>query len=476
MLLAAVAGRRKGGYYVAKEVKVSGEEEAGIKLPEGRIYQLPTDPDHLWDGLKDVGLGIRWVAEVKKADMQIELSGPKWEYKSYTILEVIEEPGVVKGGQMRLIGPDLHEVEPGTSAPMAWDIRVHGPGITERHREYIERQMAMALHGVEGYMAFGSFAAPWMRFSKSVAGRLTFPKLCQIMHAYVRTVVPQVEDMDFRWIIGTPEVGGLDLIEPLYRRGVERLKAQEHALTMEDEDVDIFYGCTICKSLAPNHVCAITPSQIPYCGILSYHGAQVTVELDPEGYIFPMPKGECKDALLGSYTGVDEAVYERSNHQVKHVNIFSAIRYPTTNCGCFEGAAFYIPEVDGLGLAIRRYIGVTPLGIKFSRLAGMISGGSQNHGNKGISVRSIQSKTFLKGDGGWDRIVWMPADMKQEVAEYIPEEVYDKIATEQDTIDPMELKEFLKKVGHPIVEKYWKDGEPVPLEVPPPGGEWPDAD
>jgi len=447
-------------------------QDVEVKMPPGREFQLPTDPDHLWDGLKDIGLGIRWVAEVKKADMQIELSGPKWEYKSYTILEIIEDPQKVRNGIVTLIGPDIHEVQPGTSVPMAWDIKVYGKGIGQRHREYIERQMAMSLHGIEGYMAFGTFQAPWMRISKSVVGRLTFPKLCQILHAYVRTVVPHVEAMEFRWIIGAPEVGGIGLIEPLYKLGIQRLKAQEMALTMEDEDVDIFYGCTICKSLAPNHVCAITPSQIPYCGILSYTSAQVTVEMDPEGYIFPMPKGECLNAELGSYTGVDAAVYERSNHQVKHVNIFSAIKYPTTNCGCFEGAAFYIPEVDGLGLAIRRYIGVTPLGIKFSRLAGMISGGSQNHGNKGISVRSIQSKTFLKGDGGWNRIVWMPADMKREVAEYIPEEIYDKIATEEDTIDPIELKEFLKKKKHPIVEKFWKNGEPQPLKVPLPGADW----
>jgi len=453
---------------------VSVGQDVEIRIPPGREFQLPTAPDHLWDGLKDIGLGIRWVAEVKKADMQIELSGPKWEYKSYTILEIIEDPKKVRSGIVTLVGPDIHEVQPGTSVPMAWDIKVYGKGITQRHREYIERQMAMSLHGIEGYMAFGTFQAPWMRISKSVAGRLTFSKLCQVIHAYIKTVVPQVEAMEFRWIIAAPEVGGLELIEPLYRRGIERLKAQEQSIALEDEDVDIFYGCTICKSLAPNHVCAITPSQIPYCGILSYHGAQVTVELDPEGYIFRMPKGECLNAELGSYTGVDAAVYERSNHQVKHVNVFSAIRNPTTNCGCFEGAAFYIPEVDGLGLAIRRYIGVTPLGIKFSRLAGMISGGSQNHGYKGVSLRSIQSKTFLKGDGGWNRIVWMPADMKREIAEYIPEEIYDKIATEEDTIDPIELKEFLKKKKHPIVEKFWKNGEPQPLKIPLPGADWPE--
>jgi CO dehydrogenase/acetyl-CoA synthase beta subunit len=92
-------------------------------------------------------------------------------------------------------------------------------------------------------------------------------KLCQIIHAYIKTVVPQVEAIEFRWILGSKEVGGMGLIEPLYRLGIQRLKAQEIALTMEDEDVDIFYGCTICKSLAPNHVCVITPSQIPYCGI-----------------------------------------------------------------------------------------------------------------------------------------------------------------------------------------------------------------
>ena len=67
----------------------------------------------------------------------------------------------------------------------------------------------------------------------------------------------------------------------------------------------------------------------------------------------------------------------------------------------------------------------------------------------------------------------MPADMKKELAEYIPEEVYDKIATEQDTVAPIELKKFLKEKKHPIVEKYWKNGEPQPLKVPLPGGNWP---
>ncbi len=54
----------------------------------------------------------------------------------------------------------------------------------------------------------------------------------------------------------------------------------------------------------------------------------MTIELDPEGYIFRMPKGECKNEVMGSYVGVDEAVYERSNHQIKHCNVFSCHKVP----------------------------------------------------------------------------------------------------------------------------------------------------
>jgi acetyl-CoA decarbonylase/synthase complex subunit beta len=68
----------------------------------------------------------------------------------------------------------------------------------------------------------------------------------------------------------------------------------------------------------------------------------------------------------------------------------------------------------------------------------------------------------------------MPKTLKLEVADSIPEEVYEKIATEEDCVDPLELKDFLKQKKHPIVEKYWKNGEPVPLEIPFPGEDWAD--
>ncbi|MHC1584803.1 MAG: CO dehydrogenase/CO-methylating acetyl-CoA synthase complex subunit beta, partial [Candidatus Syntropharchaeia archaeon] len=196
------------------------------------------------------------------------------------------------------------------------------------------------------------------------------------------------------------------------------------------------------------------------------------VEVDPFGYTFVMPKGKLIDELGGEYEGVNEKVFEKSNRTVKRVVMYSTLLYPQTNCGCFEAGIFYIPEVDGLGLVDRRYGGVTPIGVTFSTLAGFMSGGLQNHGYCGLSFRTPSSRKFMRGDGGWIRIVWMPKEYKEVLADVIPEELYDKIATEEDTTDPLELKEFLKKVGHPIVEKIWENGEPQPLKVPAPNEDW----
>lgn len=116
---------------------------------------------------------------------------------------------------------------------------------------------------------------------------------------------------------------------------------------------------------------------------------------------------------------------------------------------------------------------MTPLGLAFSKLAGLTSGGFQNHGFYACAFNTIKERKFLHGDGGWHRIVWLPAYLKKDIARSIPEEVYDKIATEDDCTDPKELKEYLKKVEHPIVKEFWKDGEPEAVTVAAPGEMYP---
>lgn len=92
----------------------------------------------------------------------------------------------------------------------------------------------------------------------------------------------------------------------------------------------------------------------------------------------------------------------------------------------------------------------------------------------GAAIPFVREKTFERGDGGWDRIVWIHESLKTAVADAIPEEVYDKIATEIDCPKSADLEPFLRDKGHPVTEKYWKDGKPVPLELPAPAQFWPE--
>ena len=446
------------------------------KLPEPRVFQLPTDLDKLFDGLEDIGLGARYFAHVPRGEMHLELGGTKSEYISYLYLEVVEDPNEIVDGRLELIGPDINEFPEGTSVPAGLQFKVYGPGLTDQHYEYLERAMQLGLAFQEGLMLINTRGTVWIRVNKRLASKYSFLKMFQSTRANILTQFPLAEAVEARFIMATPELGGTELIKPIQEEAKEIWKAVDAKYAdLEDEDVDMFYGCTICQTFAPNHICVVTPSRIPYCGILSYNGAKITYEVDPQGYTLEIPKGEVLNAEMGEYSGVNEKVYDRSSGTVNRVFLRSCIKYVTTNCGCFEASTFYIPEVDGIGIVHRRYFGDTPIGLRFSTLAGMISGGAQNHGFRGISMRGIlESDTWVSGDGGWNRIVWLPKDLKLEVAAGIPEEIYDKVATEEDALDIAELKEFLIKKKHPIVEKFWKNGEPQPLDIPSPNDDWPD--
>ena len=93
---------------------------------------------------------------------------------------------------------------------------------------------------------------------------------------------------------------------------------------------------------------------------------------------------------------------------------------PHTSCGCFEGIAFYIPEVDGFGIVLRGFRDVTVNGLAFSTMADSTAGGRQIDGFHGISIEYMRSPLFLHADGGYDRVVWMPAETKERLKDFIP--------------------------------------------------------
>jgi len=103
---------------------------------------------------------------------------------------------------------------------------------------------------------------------------------------------------------------------------------------------------------------------------------------------------------------------------------------------------------------------MTPCGMKFSTLAGSVGGGVQTPGFIGVSKFFLTSKKFIKADGGFKRLVWMPKMLKEEIREALQrrsEEIeipdfIDKIATEEDAVTEEEVLTFIQKVGHPVLE------------------------
>jgi acetyl-CoA decarbonylase/synthase complex subunit beta len=97
-------------------------------------------------------------------------------------------------------------------------------------------------------------------------------------------------------------------------------------------------------------------------------------------------------------------------------------------------------------------------GLTFSTMAGHTSGGTQNEGFLGMAIEYMRSSKFIRADGGWKRVVWMPQQIKDRVKESIPAEMRDLIATENEVKTAGELREFLKSKNHPVVER-WKELE-----------------
>ena len=86
----------------------------------------------------------------------------------------------------------------------------------------------------------------------------------------------------------------------------------------------------------------------------------------------------------------------------------------------------------------------------FALSAAGCGGGTQQEGFVGMGIEYMRSPKFFIAEGGFKKVVWLPKEIKERVKDSIPEDLYDKIATEEDVKDVDQLTEFLERVGHPV--------------------------
>ncbi len=412
-----------------------------------------------------VDVGVIYEGErIRRKDMYVELGGPNIKEKFE--LTRVKKPEEVEDGKVSIIGSDIKDMEEGKSYPLGILIEVAGPKLEPELEGVIERRIHEYCNFIEGFMHLNQRYDIWLRLSKKSfqKGLNSFQYIGKVLHTLFKSELPIIEKMQVTFITDPEKV------KKLYNEALQIYEARDaRARGLKDEEVDKFYGCVLCQSFAPTHVCVITPQRYSNCGAISWFDGRAAASIDPKGPVFPIEKGELLDPVKGEFSGVNETAKKRTLGEITKVWLYTAFGYPHTSCGCFEGVAFYIPEVDGFGIIHRGYKDIAVNGLPFSTLADSTAGGRQVDGFHGISIEYMRSPKFLQADGGWKRVVWIPKEVKERVKDFIPTELVGKIATEEDAKTIDELKAFLKERNHPIVEQ-WKEEvvaveEAVPAEA-----------
>ncbi|MHA1937706.1 MAG: CO dehydrogenase/CO-methylating acetyl-CoA synthase complex subunit beta [Candidatus Thorarchaeota archaeon] len=400
-----------------------------------------------------IDIGIIYEGErIRGRDMQVELGGPREDYK-FELVQA-KEMEEIEDGKITIVGMDLSELPVGTNTAFGMIIDVAGAEIEQDLEGVIERRLHEYVNFIEGFMHLNQRYDIQMRLSKKSyqKGFNTLTLFGKVLLRLYKSEMPFIEKMQITFITDPEKV------KEGYQKAIEIYESRDaRARGMSDDDVDVFYGCSLCQSFAPTHLCVITPQRYANCGAISWFDGRATAKVDPKGPVFEIKKGALIDGITGEYEEVNNVIREKSLGDIERVQLYTAFGYPHTSCGCFEGCAFYIPEVDGYGIVHRNYRGETVNGLNFITISDLTAGGRQVDGFHGLSIEYMRSPKFMVADDGWNRVVWMPKDIKDRIEEFIPVEINQKIATENEVANLDELKTYLIEGEHPIINRWIKE-------------------
>ncbi|MCX6696298.1 MAG: acetyl-CoA decarbonylase/synthase complex subunit alpha/beta, partial [Methanoregula sp.] len=369
---------------------------------------------------------------IRKEEMYVEFGGGR--SPAFELLKM-KAVGEIQDGNVTVIGPEIDSMKEGTANPLGIIIEVSGKTMKKDYEPVLERRIHNFVNYGEGSWHVAQRDLIWIRISKeAVAKGVKIEHIGKLLAGKFRMDFPQLLDAVAVTLITDKDkvLAGKREAERVYEERDARIKG------MRDADVNTYYSCTLCQTFAPNHVCVITPERPALCGAISWLDGKIAYEISPSGANQPVEKGSLINAQNGEFEGVNRFVKKASHGEIERCSLYSVMEYPMTCCGCFEAIALMLPEVNGIMVVNREYKGVTPSGMTFSTLAGTIGGGAQTPGFAGISKNYILSDKFLQGEGGIERLVWISAEVKDELKpRLVPilaqrglTDLFDKIADE----------------------------------------------
>ncbi|MCL4377460.1 MAG: acetyl-CoA decarbonylase/synthase complex subunit alpha/beta [Actinobacteria bacterium] len=433
-------------------------EHVVSNIPDSEIVSKAIEVRGLKITVEKVDIPVAFSAafegeRVRKEDMYIEFGGNRSEAVEFLHTADSSE---VEDGKIEVFGPEVDDVQVGGVLPLGIEVLVSGRKMQSDFEPVMERQIHYYLNYATGIFHMGQRDISWIRFSKeAVKSGFKIRHLGTILHAKMHSSFGNIMDK-----IQVKIYTNLEDVDILRKKAKEVFRTRDERLKqLVDEAVDTFYSCTLCQSFAPNHCCVISPERSGLCGAYNWLDCKAAYEINPTGPNQPILKGETIDEERGIWKGINEFVYKISHQALEAFSVYSMIADPMTSCGCFEAIVTILPVTNGVMAVNREFSGMTPCGMKFSTIAGMVGGGIQTPGFIGISKYFISSKKFIRADGGLQRLVWMPKELKEEIRSLLEEraiemgipDFLDKIATEEEAQTEEEVLEWIQKVNHPVM-------------------------
>ena len=389
---------------------------------------------------------------IRKSDMHAEFYSGKNPTAELVVMRDMDQ---VEDHKITIIGPDL---DAGKDFALATFVEVAGKKMQVDFEAVIERKFHAWFNYMEGVMHTGQRNQVRVRVSNAAyENGLRLNHFAEVLYTMIMDEFDAVVDKcQVTLITDAAEAAKFrdEVAIPRYNQRDDRLAS------MTDEAVDRYYTCILCQSFAPAHCCVVTPERLGLCGAVSWLDAKATNELDPNGPCQPIFKEGCTDERLGRFDSVNEAIASATHGAVESVTLYSILEDPMTSCGCFECICGIEACSSGVVVVNREYKGMTPAGMTFGELASCTGGGVQTPGFMGHGRHFISSKKFLYAEGGIQRIVWMPKELKDDVADrlnatalelYGIENFSDLIADETVTTDAEELLSWLTEKNHPVL-------------------------
>jgi CO dehydrogenase/acetyl-CoA synthase beta subunit len=340
--------------------------------------------------------------------------------------EVIGEPLTVIGTQ----GPDIGIL-----------VEIAEEGFTDDLALLVEPMAIKALSFFKGMKAYDKKGALVIELAEGVA--FEPDKAAEVIRRHIRLSYPRLEHIGVTVIFDPVQCALVTLKVIEYKAG---RRAFVDAMT--EENTDIFCVCTECRPFSLVHTCIVTPDRTPMCASRTYAsikaGALFGSVWDPMKRTSEenlelrslITRGKTVDAARGEYEGANEAYARMTGGKLNRAFLHSVRDYPHTSCGCFQALAFWIPEVNGIGVMGRGSQAKTPDGSTWEMLANR-AGGKQTAGIMGVSVAYIRSRHFLKGDGGISNLVWVDSGLLPKIKDVIP--AGQRVATERDAVSLQDL-------------------------------------